>query len=196
MKLIAGLGNPGPKYAESRHNVGFMVADELARRWKVAAGRFDRDFQGWLVEAQRGDERVLLLKPATYMNLSGQSVTAVLRYYKLALADVLVIYDDLDLPPGVVRVRTSGSSGGHRGMDDILRHLGSQDFPRIRVGIGRVHPSATVEYVLSRFEPHERELFDAARATAADAAECWLSEGITTAMNRFNRRADGADESS
>lgn len=193
MKLIVGLGNPGPRYAESRHNVGFMVADELARRWRCDIGRFDRDFQGQIGETQRGAERVALLKPATYMNLSGQSVAAVCRFYKLAPADVLVVYDDLDLPPGALRIRASGSAGGHRGLESVLGVLKTQDVPRVRVGIGKVHRTATVEHVLGRFEPHEREAVEAAVTAAADAVETILDRGLTAAMNAYNRRR--ADES-
>ncbi len=190
MKLLAGLGNPGPRYAESRHNVGFLVVDELARRWSVAPGRYDRDFQGLIGEAQRGGTSVLLLKPATYMNESGRSVAAVWRYYKLAASDLLVIHDDLDLPVGQLRLRPAGSAGGHKGLDDVIRCLGTEDVPRLRLGIGKVHRSATVEYVLSRFEPEERTTVVAAVERAADAAECWLTRGIEAAMNEFNRRAE------
>lgn len=188
MKLVAGLGNPGPRYAESRHNIGYLVVDELARRWAADVSRYDRDFEGLIGEAQAEGQRVLLLKPMTFMNLSGRSVAAVRRFYKLATQDVLVIYDDLDLPVGQLRVRAGGSAGGHRGMTDVLQQLATDEVPRVRIGIGKVHPSATVEYVLSRFEPDERPLMEAALTTAADAATCWLRAGIDAAMNQFNRR--------
>lgn len=193
MKMVVGLGNPGPQYAASRHNIGFMVLDELARRWKTGPGRFDRDFQGALAEAQRGDERVLLLKPATYMNLSGQSVASVVRFYRLALADVLVVSDDLDLPPGAMRIRAGGSSGGHRGLENIIQMVASHEFARLRVGIGKVHRDATVDYVLGRLDARERDVFDEAIRTAADAVDCWVANGVQATMNRFNRRP--ADES-
>jgi PTH1 family peptidyl-tRNA hydrolase len=188
VKLVAGLGNPGPRYAESRHNIGYLVVDELARRWAADVSRYDRDFEGLIGEAQAEGQRVLLLKPMTFMNLSGRSVAAVRRFYKLATQDVLVIYDDLDLPVGQLRVRAGGSAGGHRGMTDVLQQLATDEVPRVRIGIGKVHPSATVEYVLSRFEPDERPLMEAALTTAADAATCWLRAGIDAAMNQFNRR--------
>ncbi len=191
MKLIAGLGNPGPRYADSRHNVGFAVADELARRWRTAVDRFDRDFEGLTGRAQVGGDEVLLLKPATYMNLSGRSVGAAARYYKVAPADVLVVYDDLDLPVGKLRVRAAGSAGGHKGMEDVLRNLGTDVIPRVRIGIGRVHKDATVEYVLSRFAPDELPAVKAAVERAADAAATWVSRGIDAAMNEFNRKDDG-----
>ncbi len=188
MKLVAGLGNPGPRYADSRHNIGYLVVDELARRWAADVSRYDRDFEGLIGEVQALGQRVLLLKPTTFMNLSGRSVAAVRRFYKLATPDVLVIYDDLDLPVGQLRVRASGSAGGHKGMTDVLQQLATDELPRVRIGIGKVHPSATVEYVLSRFEPDERPLMAAAVTTAADAVTCWLRDGTDAAMNQFNRR--------
>ncbi len=188
MKLIAGLGNPGRQYADSRHNVGFLVVDELVRRWRSDPPRFEARVQGELGRVERGGQTVLLLKPMTYMNLSGQSVSAAWRYYKLAQPDVLVIYDDLDLPVGQLRVRAGGSAGGHKGLADVLRHFGSEQVARVRIGIGKVDRTATVEHVLGRFAPGERDTIQAALGQAADAAECWLDEGIDAAMNRFNRR--------
>lgn len=191
MKLIAGLGNPGPRYAESRHNIGYRVVDELARRWDVDVTRHDRHFEGLVGQGQRGGERVLLLKPCTYMNLSGRSVAAAWRYYKLALSDLLVVHDDLDLNVGQLRLRAAGSAGGHKGLGDVIRHLSSDEIPRLRIGIGKVHPSATTEYVLSRFEGDERPTIEIALATGADAIECWLARGVEAAMNQFNRRPGG-----
>ncbi len=192
MKLIAGLGNPGPRYAGSRHNVGFDVVDEIARRANTEITRFDRHYEALFGEAQLAGQRVLLLKPQTFMNLSGRSVAAVLRFYKLDPVDLLVIYDDLDLPVGRVRLRAVGSAGGHKGMLDVLRHTSTDEIARIRIGIGKVHPSATTEYVLSRFDPDERPVISAAISTAADAATCWARHGIETAMNRFNRKQEQA----
>ena len=191
MKLIAGLGNPGPRYAESRHNVGFLVVDELGRRWSCEVGKFDRDFEGLIGQTRRSGEDVLLLKPATFMNLSGQSVSAVARFYKLAPEQVLVVIDDLDLPTGQLRLRADGSAGGHKGLADILRHLGTTEVPRVRIGIGRVQKDATVEYVLGRFSPQERPAIEAAVRDAADAVEMCLSHGLTAAMNKYNRRPNG-----
>ncbi len=188
MKLVAGLGNPGPRYADSRHNIGYLVVDELARRWAADVARYHRDFEGLIGEAQALGQRVLLLKPTTFMNLSGRSVAAVRRFYKLATSDVLVIHDDLDLPVGQLRIRAYGSAGGHKGMTDVLQQLATDEVPRLRIGIDKVHPSATVEYVLSRFEPDERPLIETAVTTAADAVACWLRAGIDAAMNQFNRR--------
>ena len=194
MKLIAGLGNPGARYAESRHNVGYLVVDELARRWQADVSHHDRHFDAFVGQAQRSGEPVILVKPTTYMNLSGRSVAAVWRYYKLDLTAVLIVYDDLDLPSGQVRVRAAGSSGGHKGMEDVIRHLGSDALHRIRVGIGKTQRATATEFVLSRFDASERPVLDAALTTAADAAECWLARGIAATMNQYNRRRD--DESS
>lgn len=188
MRLVVGLGNPGPRYVGTRHNVGFMVVDALAQRWKTDASTYDKRFEGQIGEAQRGDERVFLLKPLTFMNLSGRSVAAFVRFYKLPLADLLVTFDDLDLPVGRIRVRAGGSAGGQKGMADIIRQLGTEEIARVRVGIGRVHPSATVEYVLSRFDGQEREEAESAVQSAADAVQCWIAGGVTTAMNQFNRK--------
>jgi PTH1 family peptidyl-tRNA hydrolase len=190
VKLIAGLGNPGRRYAGSRHNVGYLVVDELARRWRIDAARHERRCEGLLAEGSAAGQRVLLLKPTTFMNLSGRSVAAVWRFYKLALADVLIVHDDLDLPVGQIRLRAVGSAGGHKGLLDILRHLGSPEVPRLRIGIGKVHQAATVEYVLSRFEPQEREIIEQALGRAADAVDCWLRDGIDAAMNAFNRKCE------
>ena len=194
MKLIAGLGNPGPRYADSRHNVGYAVVDELARRWRADELRYDRDFAGLVGRATRGGAAVLLLKPATYMNESGRSVAAVWRYYKLAADDVLIIHDDLDLPVGQLRLRATGSSGGHKGLDDVICCIGTDEIPRLRIGIGKVHRDATVEYVLSRFDAQERPLIETAIGRAAEATECWHARGIAAAMNEYNRKPD--DQSS
>ncbi len=191
MKLVAGLGNPGKRYAESRHNVGFRVIEELARRWGVDEARYDRHFEALVGQAQRAGEPVLLMQPQTYMNESGRSVAAAWRFYKLALCELMLVLDDLDLPVGRLRLRPGGSSGGHKGLTDVIRCVGGDEFPRLRIGIGKVHPSATVEYVLSRFEPDEQPAMTAAIASAADAVEVWLRQGIDAAMNEFNRKGDG-----
>jgi peptidyl-tRNA hydrolase, PTH1 family len=188
VKLVAGLGNPGPRYVESRHNIGFRVVDALAQRWGAAVTRYERHFEALAGEAATGGQRVLLLKPATFMNLSGRSVAAAWRFYKMAPDEVLVVHDDLDLPVGQLRLRGNGSAGGHKGMEDVLRHLGTTDVPRLRIGIGKVQRDATVEYVLSRFEPDERVVVEEAVCEAADAVECWVQRGLDTAMNQFNRR--------
>lgn len=194
MRLVAGLGNPGRQYAGTRHNVGFAIVDELAQRWKIDATRFDRDFEAQIGDGTICGVRTLLLRPMTYMNRSGRSVAAAQRFYKLPLEAVLIVADDLDLPPGKIRLRAAGSSGGQRGLADVLAHLGTQDVARLRFGIGKVHRAGTVDHVLSGFTPQEREAVEPAIRTAADAVECWIAEGITAAMNRFNRDRKDEDD--
>lgn len=186
MKVIVGLGNPGPRYEKTRHNAGFMAVDELARRWSVAVDSFDKRTESLLGETQRRDDRVFLLKPMTYMNLSGRSVAAFVRFYKIGPADVLVLFDDMDLPVGKIRVRANGSAGGQKGMADIIRHLGTDAIARVRIGIGRANGGFTTEHVLSKFDARDRDDVDDAITRAADAAECWLSDGTTAAMNQYN----------
>jgi PTH1 family peptidyl-tRNA hydrolase len=186
VKLVAGLGNPGPRYAQTRHNVGYAVVDELARRWSVSVEKYERRYEALLGDGQVADERVLLLKPQTYMNLSGRSLLAATQFYKLASPDLLIVCDDLDLPVGRMRLRAGGSGGGQKGLENILLRLASNDIPRLRIGIGKVDKSVTSEYVLSRFTLDERETIEQVVNTAADAVECWLDKGIEAAMNRFN----------
>ena len=185
LHLIVGLGNPGPEYAEHRHNVGFQVLELLAQRHGLT---FDRLlFKARVAVGQIAGQRVVLARPLTYMNRSGESVAPLVRWYKLPLERLLVVYDDLDLPLGTLRLRPRGGSGGHRGMESIIQHLGTEAFPRLRVGIGR--PPAgwdAADYVLHPFTEDELPVIAAARERAVDAIECWLSEGIETAMNRFN----------
>ena len=186
MKLVAGLGNPGPRYVQTRHNVGYAVVDQLARRWSVSVEKYERRYEALLGDGQVADQRVLLVKPQTYMNLSGRSLLAVTQFYKLAFPDVLIVCDDLDLPVGRMRLRAGGSGGGQKGLENILLRLASNDIPRLRIGIGKVDRSVTSDYVLSRFTPDERETIEQVVTTAADAVECWLDKGIDAAMNRFN----------
>lgn len=196
MKLIAGLGNPGRRYAGTRHNLGYAVVEELARRWDTDVSRYEARFEGQIGAADVAGERIWLLMPTTYMNLSGRSVAAATRYYRIESADLLVICDDLDLPVGRMRLRRSGSAGGQKGLLDILRHLSTDEVPRLRIGIGSVHKSATVEYVLSRFDADEQIMAEQAVGTAADAAECWVRRGVDAAMNEFNRKPSEEGESS
>ena len=184
MKVISGLGNPGERYRLTRHNVGFRVVDLLADRWGLTGKGSVRDGAARL-EAVRPGARVLLVKPVRYMNGSGPPLKAAMRQTDADPAvDLLVIADDVDLPLGRIRLRRSGSAGGHNGLRDIISTLGSNEFARLRVGIGR--GGETVDHVLATFKPDERELADVAIATAADAAELWLREGIDEAMNAFN----------
>ncbi len=183
--LIVGLGNPGEDYADHRHNVGFMCVDVLAGRHGLAFRRSRH--RALVAEGAIGGRQVALAKPLTFMNASGQAVASLMRWYRLPLSQLLVIYDDLDLPLGRLRLRPSGSSGGHRGLQSIIEHLGSSDFPRLRIGIGRDPTMDPAKYVLSPFQPEEMPLVRKVLETAADALEAMLAEGLERAMNRFNR---------
>ena len=188
MKVICGLGNPGERYLLTRHNIGFRVVDLLADRWGLTGQGRVKDGAARL-EVEHGEQgRVLLVKPLKYMNRSGVPLRAAIRQSKVEPGqDLLVIADDVDLPLGRLRLRREGSAGGHNGLRDIIDALGSSDFPRLRVGIGRPGASrVTVDHVLSTFRSDERELAAEAIATAADAAEHWLAHGIESAMNQFN----------
>lgn len=183
MKLIVGLGNPGPRYAGTRHNVGFDVVDLLASRWGV--GMQSEKFHAWFGLGETGGERVALLKPTTYMNRSGQAVLAAGKFYKLELPDILVIVDDHALPLGRLRMRKDGSAGSHNGLQDIVDRLGSENWCRLRIGIGE-SVGDPKDYVLSRFEEPEETVMRVARARAADAVECWIKNGPDLAMTKFN----------
>lgn len=183
MKLIAGLGNPGPAYENTRHNVGFDVIDVLATRWNI--GTKAEKFHAWYGQGEIAEQRVTLLKPTTWMNRSGQAVLAAGRFFKLELADLLVITDDMALPLGKLRFRMSGSAGGHNGLQNIVDQLGSQEWCRLRIGIGEPIGDPAV-YVTSRFVAEEMPVIAAARQRAADAVECWLKDGPAKTMNRFN----------
>lgn len=186
MKIIVGLGNPGPQYSATKHNVGFMVVDELARRWKITSWR-DK-FNAEVAEYRGGAETVLLVKPQTYMNLSGVAVGELCRFYKVSPEDVTVIFDDLDLPAGKLRLRMKGGSGGHRGIESLLIHLPQDSFGRIRIGIGRPPQGWEVaDYVLSRFTADEEPVIKETLNRAADAVEAILKSGLTKAMNQFNK---------
>lgn len=183
VKLIVGLGNPGPKYAGTRHNVGFDVVDELARRWQIGMGA--EKFHAWFGVGEFRGERVGLMKPTTYMNRSGQAVVAAGQFYKLELTDLMVVVDDLALPVGKLRIRKSGSAGGHNGLEDIVTRAGSDAWCRLRIGIGARVGDPKV-YVLGEFDETEKPIIDAAVKKAADAVECWVAEGPDQAMNKFN----------
>ena len=184
MKLIVGLGNPGPKYAGTRHNVGFDVIDILASRWRVDLAV--EKFHAWFGMGDHAGERAVLLKPTTFMNRSGRSVVAAGRFYKLELEDLLVIADDLALPPGRLRMRAQGSSGGHKGLQNVVERVGSDQWCRLRIGIGAAAGDPTV-HVLSRFDQEEEEeVMRRARELAADAVECWMEHGVDLTMTRYN----------
>jgi PTH1 family peptidyl-tRNA hydrolase len=187
VKLVVGLGNPGPRYARTRHNVGFRVLDAVAAR--LRAGPAEERFAGRYAEGWLGAERVGLLAPGTFMNRSGEAVAQALAALPLAdpAADLLVVFDDADLPLGRLRLRARGSSGGHNGLADVLERLGTDAVPRLRFGIGRPDaPRDTVDWVLEPFAADEEALLEQALPRAAHAAACFLAEGAAAAMNRFN----------
>ena len=188
MKLIVGLGNPGPEYADTRHNVGFVVLDRLARRW--APGEIARSkFHGVVLNALVQSERVLLLKPATFMNRSGLAVSEAVRFYKLDPAEsLLVIVDDVALACGIIRVRRGGGPGGHNGLIDIEQKLATDQYARLRIGIDPPGRIPQTDYVLGRFRPDQAEALEEALEEAVDAATIWTLHGCTEAMNQFNRR--------
>lgn len=186
MKCIIGLGNPGRKYAKTRHNVGFMVIDELLDRhhWKLDKKKFNGDYAMEIFEG----EKVILLQPQTFMNLSGEAVRPLVDYYNIDLEDILVIYDDLDLGPGKIRLRTKGGHGGHNGMRSLIDHLGTKEFNRIRFGVGRPTTAmAVVDYVLGKFDKTEKEIITESIEKSADACEEWLSgKAFLDVMNAYN----------
>jgi len=187
MKLIVGLGNPGAEYEATRHNVGFLVLDRLARRHApgaVARGKF----HAAVVEAEVHGERVMLLKPTTFMNRSGLAVGEAMRFYKLPTASLLVIVDDVALPCGSIRLRPGGGAGGHNGLSDIEQKLTTDEYARLRIGIDPPGIIPQKDYVLGRFRPDQLELVEPALDTAADAVACWARSGIDEAMNRYNQR--------
>ena len=188
MKIVVGLGNPGARYKETRHNIGFQVVDELARRWRAEGWK--RRFEAEVTE-HRAAGPVLLVKPQTFMNLSGAAVREAAKFYKVESTDIIVIHDDLDLPVGRLRIRERGGAGGHKGIDSMLGQLGTDEFIRIKFGISR--PPAewdTADYVLGRFSSEEQPEIKKMIITAADAVEAILSEGAGPAMNRFNRQGE------
>jgi len=184
MKLIVGLGNPGREYEHTRHNVGFQVAEELAQRYDVTL-KSRPSWKARVAKIAEIDEGVLLAEPTTFMNLSGWAVREITAFHKLSPSDVLVVVDDADLPLGRLRLRTSGSAGGHNGLKSIIEELGTVEFPRQRVGVGR-QAGELKNHVLGRFSVDERARIDAAVKRAADAAELFAKENILAAMNRFN----------
>lgn len=180
---MVGLGNPGSKYEGTRHNIGFEVVDRLIQG---GSGVSSRKFEGRLSEAEIDFHRVLLLKPETFMNLSGRSVRQALQFYKLDLADLLVVCDDLSLPLGRLRLRRGGSDGGQKGLRDIALQLGTEGFARLRIGIGDRGPLGAADFVLSRFRAAERPTIDDALIRATQAVAVWVTQGLDAAMNRFN----------
>ena len=184
LKLIVGLGNPGPRYARNRHNVGYQVVEQLAQRHDMTSGKVM--FKAYVVSGRIAGERVVLARPLTFMNLSGQAVRPLSRWYHIDLSHLLVIYDDLDLPVGRIRLRHKGGAGGHKGMRSIIQALGSEDFPRLRIGIGRPVHGEPEGHVLSDFPLHEAIHMQDSFDRAILAIECFVAEGVAAAMNQFN----------
>jgi PTH1 family peptidyl-tRNA hydrolase len=189
MHIVTGLGNPGRDYEGTRHNIGFMVLKELARRHNPPAGR--TRFRAEIFEFFLGSEKVVLVAPMTYMNLSGVAVQQVMNWYKADLDDLIVVYDDLDLPLGQLRIRAQGSAGGHNGLKSIVQELGTDDVQRLRVGIGR-GPSTAVARVLSRFSAEDAKMLPDVISRAADMVELWIRTDIVTAMNEANKKPEPA----
>ena len=184
--LLVGLGNPGDQYENTRHNVGFQVADAIAERHRIPVQRLK--FRALTNTITVGEAKVLLMKPVTYMNLSGEAVWEAAAFYKIPPEHILVISDEVALAPGKLRVRRSGSAGGHNGLKNIIAHLGTDQFPRIRVGVGqKPHPDYDMaDWVLGKFQGEDQKAVEGAVQRAADAAECLIREGVDQAMNRYN----------
>jgi peptidyl-tRNA hydrolase, PTH1 family len=194
MHLIVGLGNPGAEYAQTRHNAGFLLVEKLAAQWK-ADWTNERKFKARMAKSDRQGKRVLLCEPQTFMNLSGESVGDVTGFYQLPLPQLIVAVDDADLPFGEIRLRPGGSSGGHHGLESIEQHLGSREFARLRIGIGRKDGARQItNYVLGKFEPAENELLEKILERAANQVECWLAAGLQKAMSQFNGVIDSKNE--
>lgn len=191
LHLIVGLGNPGAKYVRTRHNVGFQLVEQLAQRWH-GAWTTEKKFQAKVAQAERDERRVLLAQPQTFMNASGESVGAMVTWFRTPLARLLVAVDDADLPLGQIRLRSRGSSGGHHGLESIEKHVGSQEFARLRIGIGRTADGKReiTDYVLAPFSAAESELVGRVLTAASGQVECWLDAGIEKAMNEFNGAVD------
>lgn len=187
MKVVVGLGNPGRRYEQTRHNLGFMVVEEVARRFGASStGAAREQFESLVTDATVGGERVLLVRPQTFMNLSGSAVQPLMAFYKIPPADLLVICDDLNLPTGRLRFRADGSGGGHHGLEDIERRLGTRSYARLRIGLGLPAGFDVSAFVLGRFSPGETAVLEPAIRTAADGVEVWVGQGVQAAMNRFN----------
>jgi len=182
--LIVGLGNPGPEYANTRHNAGYQCVARFAERHGLRFSFYR--FRACLAEGTVAGRHVIVARPLTFMNESGQAVAPLVRRYAVQLPDLLVVYDDMDLPLGKIRLRARGSSGGHKGLDSVQRHLGTTDVPRLRIGIGRPPYGDPVDYVLSQWRPDELPLIESAYDRAVEAIDTFLQEGIVAAMNKFN----------
>jgi len=188
VKLIAGLGNPGTRYRNTRHNAGFAAVDRAAEKLNAEFAR--EKYRALLAQTEWSSERVMFMKPMTYMNLCGESVARAVRYNNVQLCDLLVMVDDVNLDLGRLRLRPAGSAGGHNGLKSIIDHLGTEQFPRLRIGVGQTRGAVLRDHVLSTFAPDEKPVAKKAVARAADAALCFIKFGIDKAMNEFNNGAD------
>lgn len=184
-RLVVGLGNPGRKYSSSRHNIGFMVIDILAETLGIKLTK--RKFGARIGSGDLAGKKLILLKPWLFMNLSGKPVAEVVSFYRLSINDVLTVLDDMVLEPGRIRIRAKGSAGGHNGLENIIEELGTNQFPRLRIGIGKCPDDSAVDYVLDRPTSTEKQLLDEAIQRARDAVLCWAEFGIQRAMNEFNK---------
>ncbi len=190
LKVVVGLGNPGKQYEGTRHNIGFQVIDQLA--FSGSAGPFQEKMGGIVSELREGDQKILLVKPQTFMNLSGNCVGQVMRFHKIQPENLLVVCDDMNLPVGKLRLRHKGSHGGNNGLRDIQSVLG-EDYGRLKIGVGSPRNGEAVSHVLGRFSPAEKPVVEDAIILATQAVQCWWSMGIESAMNRFNGKGDSKD---
>ncbi|MBN1795270.1 MAG: aminoacyl-tRNA hydrolase [Sedimentisphaerales bacterium] len=188
MKMIVGLGNPGSEYADTRHNIGFEVVDALSEWFGIKVKK--RKFEARIGETEFEGKKLILVKPWKYMNRSGQAVATAAGFYKLPIPDLLVVTDDMALESGRIRIRAKGSAGGHNGLKDIIEKLGTEDFARLRVGIGQATESEAYDYVLSKVPAEQKEPIDSAIERARDAVICWLRNGIEATMNEYNKTVD------
>jgi len=186
MHLIVGLGNPGAEYAKTRHNAGFLLVEKLAEQWQ-SSWTNERKFQARVARAESAGKKVLLAEPQTFMNLSGEAVGALVQFYQLPVEKILVVVDDADLPLGEIRLRPSGGSGGHHGLESLMQHLGTKEFARLRLGIGRKDEARQITgHVLGKFSAAENALLEKVLERAAGQLECWLNAGLQKAMSQFN----------
>jgi PTH1 family peptidyl-tRNA hydrolase len=194
LHLIVGLGNPGADYAKTRHNAGFLLVEKLAAQWQ-AGWNSERKFAARMAKAERSGKKVLLCEPQTFMNLSGEAVAAVQQFYQLPLGNILVVVDDADLPLGEIRLRPGGGSGGHHGLESVAQHLGSKEYARLRIGIGRKNEARQITgHVLGKFSADENALLEKVLERAAGQLECWLDAGLQKAMNQFNGAVSPTNE--
>ena len=192
MYVIVGLGNPGRKYEQTRHNIGFITLDQLAEKYGIRINRIKH--KALIGEGQIAGDKVVLVKPQTYMNLSGNSVREVVSFYKLDTKDLIVVYDDIDLPAGRIRIRERGSAGTHNGMRSVIYDLADDDFPRVRIGIGGERRMELADYVTGGFRKEEKEVMEDAVLRAVEALECIVEKGVPAAMNLFNRKEETPGE--